>query len=158
MKKWVVFVFLVLAALLQVSLLDYAKVLGVKPDLLLIGVFWASLVFQQKQAIVFSVSAGMLKDMFTPYSFGFNTVLFTLFCLFLIRLSKEISIDNNPVRFIVLYIVSFCNTVAIRFMFLFLGNSVPWHVFLRVAFLGSLYTASVALLLFRIIPPSEKTA
>jgi rod shape-determining protein MreD len=133
------------------------KVLGVKPDLLLIGVFWVSLVFQQRQAIVLSVSAGILKDIFTPYSFGFNTVLFALFCLFLIRLGKEISIDNNPVRFIVLYIVAFCNSAATRFIFFFLGNNVPLHIFLRVAFLGSLYTASTALLLFRIRPLSEKT-
>jgi len=158
MRKSVIFIFLVLAAFLQISLLDYLKVFGVKPDLLLISVFWVSLVFQPKEALVLSAGAGILKDIFTPYSFGINTFLFVMFSLLIIRLGREISIDSNPVRFIVLYIVSFCNTAATRFIFFFLGNIVPLHVFLRVAFLGSFYTALIALLSFRIIPPSEKTA
>ena len=156
MKKSAVSVFLVAAALLQVSVLDYLKVLGVKPDLLLVGVFWASIVFQQREALALSAGAGILKDIFTPYSFGTNTLLFALFSLMIIRLGKEISIDSNPVRFIVLYIVAFCNATATRFIFFFLGNIVPLHVFLRVAFLGSLYTALTALLLFRVLRLSKK--
>ena len=158
MRKSVIFIFLVLAALLQVSVLDYLKAFGVKPDLLLVSVFWFSLIFQQKEAVFFSASAGILKDIFNPYSFGINTLLFTFCSLFLIRLGKEISLDSSPVRFIVFCIISFCNTAATRFIFFFLGNIVPLHVFLRVAFPGSLYTALTALLVFRIIPLSERTA
>jgi rod shape-determining protein MreD len=158
MKKSVIFIFLVVAALLQVSILDYLKVFGVKPDLLLVGVFWVSIAFQQKEALALSAGAGILKDIFTPYSFGINTFLFVLFSLLIIRLGKEISIESNPVRFIVLYIVAFCNTAATRFVFFFLGNIVPLHVFLRVAFLGSLYTALTAILLFRVLRLSEKAA
>jgi rod shape-determining protein MreD len=157
MRKSIIFIFLVLAAFFQVSILDYLKVFGVKPDLLLMSVFWFSLVFQQRQALALSASAGILKDIFTPYSFGINTLLFALFSLFLIRMGKEISIDSNPVRFIVFYIVSFCNAAATRFIFFFLGNIVPLHVFLRVAFLGSLYTALTAMLAFRLIRLPEKT-
>ncbi len=157
MKKSAIFVFLILAALLQVSVLDYLMVFGVKPDLLLMSVFWFSIIFQQKEAVFFSASAGILKDIFSPYSFGINTLLFTFFSLFLIRLGKEISLDSNPVRFIAFYIISFCNTVATRFIFFFLGNIAPLHVFLRVAFLGSLYTTLAALLLFRMVPPPEST-
>jgi len=157
MKKSVVFIFLVLASFLQVSILDYVKVFGVKPDFLLVGVFLVSIIFPQKEALILSASAGMLKDIFTPYSFGINTLLFAFFSLLIVRLGKEISLDSNPIRFIVLYIVSFCNTAAARFMFFFLGNTVPLHVFLRAAFLGSLYTALIALLVFKIIPLSEKT-
>ena len=157
MRKSIIFIFLVLAALLQVSILDYLKVFGVKPDLLLVCVFWVSIVFQPKQALALSAGAGILKDIFTPYSFGINTFLFVLFSLLIIRLGREISIDSNPVRFIVLYIVSFCNTAAARFIFFFLGNIVPLHVFLRAAFLGSLYTALTAILVFRVLRLSERT-
>lgn len=157
MRNWLIFISLVLAILLQVSILDSFKVFGVSPDLLLMSVFWFSLVFRQKQAVALSISAGMLKDFFTPYAFGINTLLFGLLSLAIIRLGKEISIDSNPVRFIVFYIVSFCNIAATRFIFFFLGNIVPLHVFLRVAFLGSFYTALTAILLFRMIPPAEKT-
>ncbi len=147
---------LFVVALLQVSILQYFKIFGAKPDLLLIAVFWFTLSCPSKQAVILSACAGLLEDIFAPYSFGIYSLLFALFSLSIIRLGKEISIDNNLVRFIVFYIISFCNTAVIRFLFFLLGNNVPLNIFLRVAFLGSLYNALIALLLFKKLRVPEK--
>jgi hypothetical protein len=45
------------------------------------------------------------------------------------------------------------NDVITRLIFLFLGNFISWGIFLRTAFMESLYTAFILPLVFKIIKP-----
>jgi len=152
-KKWFFLLITVIMGLLQVSVLDYFKLFGVKPDLLLICMVLASLYFELKWALCLSIFAGILKDIFSANIFGINILLFPLWSFIIIKLSKNIPVDNNVIRTLLIFLVVILNNIFIRAIFLFLGKPISWGVSLRVASLESLYTALVVPLAFKIIKP-----
>lgn len=145
------FIFFILAALalLQVTLLNYFKFFGVKPDLILVSVVFFSLFFEIKWAVFFTVAAGILKDIFSAGAFGINTILLPLWAILIIRLAKEISIDNHYICALLIFISVMVNGIIIRLVSLYLGNFIPFGIFLKIVFLESIYTAAVSPLVFR---------
>jgi len=142
---------ILIIALLQATLLNYIKVFGVKPDLLLIIFFISSLFFELKWALVFGICVGILKDILGINTFAINTLLLPLWSLLIMKLSKKISIDSNFIRAAFIFIIIISNDIVSRLIFLFLGKFIiPLSIFLRIAFLESLYTALVSFLIFRI--------
>jgi rod shape-determining protein MreD len=154
MKSKILFLILLGLGFFQVAFLGRFRIFGIQPDLLLISVVWFSMHTQLKQAITLSISVGVAKDIFGIYPVGINMLLFPLWSFLIIRLSREISIDNGPIRLVVVYAVSFLNAIATRLVFLFLANNIPLGLFLRNAFLEPLYTALAALLVFRALGPA----
>lgn len=134
----------------QVSAMNYFSVFGVKPDLVLINVVLASLFFEFRWALIFSVFSGLFKDIFGPAAFGINTVIFPLWSLLVIKLSKEISFDNKYICAALIVAVVIINSIIARFIFFYLGNSIPAGIFLRITFLEAVYAASVSFLIFRL--------
>ncbi|MDD4981043.1 MAG: rod shape-determining protein MreD [Candidatus Omnitrophica bacterium] len=151
MKNWIFLGIIIICALLQATALNSVSIFGVKPDLLFIGVFYASIFFGVAWAVSLSIFAGFLKDMLCVNTFGVNTLLFPLFCLILIKLSREISLDNNFIRMLSLFILVLINDIIARVIFLFWGNFISWGIFLRTTFLEALYTAVVLPLVFKAI-------
>jgi rod shape-determining protein MreD len=142
---------IIILGIIQVTLLDYFKIFGVKPDLLIIAVVLISQSSLKPRYIqFFSIFCGILKDILGLNSFGINTVLFTLWSLLIIRLSKKISIDNNFTRAMLVYIICVFNSIIMRLIFLTLGKFISWGIFFRLTFLESLYSALIAPLLFKI--------
>lgn len=153
MKKLYFAAAIFLACVLEVTALNHFRIFNVKPNLLLIAVVTASLIFDFKWAIFFSITAGVLKDVFCPASTAFNTVLFACFSLLITILSRKISVENNYVRAALVFVILFLNTIAYRIIFIYLGRHVAAGIFFRVAFLESLYTLLISCLVFRIIRP-----
>lgn len=154
MRKWFFLLLIVILGLLQVTLLDYFKIFGVKPDLLLIGVVMVSLFsFDLKWALFLSAFCGILKDVMAINPFGINTLLFPLWSFLIMRLSKKISIENNFICAVLVFIIGVSCNIITRLIFLFLGNFISMNVFLRITFLESLYTAFILPLFFRVIRP-----
>lgn len=152
MKKIIYLFIIFVAGILQATLLDSFKVFGVKPDLLLISVIFAGLVFQLKWALVFGIVAGIFKDSLGANPFGINTILFPLWIFLVIKISRKIPLDNNLIRTaLVSIIVVFGNLIA-RIIFFALGNPVsPLRIFLRVTFLELLYAAVILMAVFKVI-------
>ncbi|MFH1640793.1 MAG: rod shape-determining protein MreD [Candidatus Omnitrophota bacterium] len=151
MKKWLIVLIIIILALLEVTLLDYIRVFGTKPDLLIISVFVLSFYAGFKWALPLAILAGALKDAFGSYPFGLNTLLFSVWSILLIKLSKKVSIDSDLIRAILVFIILVFNNIIARMILLFSGNSIPLGIFLRVTFLESLYTASVLPLVLKFI-------
>lgn len=151
MKKWIFLLIVILLGIFQVTILDCFKVVGIKPDLLLISIVIASLTFHFRWVLILSVFAGILKDAFSINTFGLNTLLFPLWSFLIIKLSKKISIDNNFIRAAVVFVIVIFNDIIIKLIFLFLGNLVPVGIFLRIIFIESLYTALICPLVFKVI-------
>ena len=143
MKNLIFISVIIIFALLQVTILNYVNIFNIKPDLLLISVVIASLFFQPVWAISLSIFAGIVKDIFSVNVFGMNTILFFLYSLLIIKLSKRFSFDSNYVRLVLLFIIAVLNNIIIRLIFLFLGNFISWGIFLRITFIESLYTALI---------------
>jgi rod shape-determining protein MreD len=158
-KKQKLFLVMISCGALQVTLLDSFKVLGVKPDLLLACVVIASLTFDLKWALIFSVSAGFFKDIFAAQMFGINTLLFPLWSILIIRINREISFDNDYLRLALVFVVTLAQNVVTGFTLLYLGNFVPLGIFIRIVIIEALYTtACLPLLLMSMKPPNTRSS
>jgi len=153
MKQWYFVFIIIIFGLIQPTLLEGVRLFNIKPDLLLITVVISSLSLEIKFAVSFSILAGFLKDTLGINSFGINILLFPLWSLFIIKISKKISFDSNLVRILCIFAVTFLNDLSCRLILLFLGYPIGVGIFLRVAFFGSFYTAAVLPLVFKITKP-----
>ena len=151
MKNWIFLICILIFALLQTTMLDYVKIFGVKPDLLLIGIVLAGIYFEVRWALFISLFSGILKDFLGINTFGINTLLFPLICFLVIQLNKKLSIDNYFLGSIVTFICTLLYAAATRLIFLYLNNSISLSVFLRIAFFEALYTSLIFSLIFRTI-------
>lgn len=153
MKKFLFFLAIVVSGLLQVTILNYFKIFNIKPDLLLICVVIASLTFELKWALIFSLSAGLLKDVFAMYSFGINSALFLLWSFCIARLNREISLESNVFRMCLVFIITFLHTVISGIIYTYSGRFVPLGIILRIIILQSVYTALVLPIVYKFIKP-----
>ena len=155
LRNWLIFPFLILLGLAQVTLLNSFRIFGVKPDFLLIAIVIASTFFKWEKILIFAVFAGVLKDSFSINVFGVNTLLFPFWSYLTRVLSGKINLDNN-FSFAVLILAIGILSGIIRLIFLSLGNAffIPIGVFLRITFLESLYGAIATPLIFGIIKPA----
>ena len=137
----------IILAIFQATILDYLKIFGVKPDLLLIVAVLASLAFEFRWAFALSVFAGFLKDAFGVSHFGINMFLFGLWSFLILRLSREVTLDNNIVRAGLIFIIALLHNLVIALYFIYSGNQIPVGILLRIVFLTPLYTVAVLPLL-----------
>lgn len=154
MKKWLFALIIFAILLFQLTILDYFKIFGVKPDLLLASIIIASLFFESKWVIALAVFAGILKDISGINTVGINVLLFPLWGFIVIELSKRFSIENNFIYLSFIFIITVLDSIVLRLISMFMGSLVvSWVVFLRIAFLESLYTSLISPLLFKITKP-----
>lgn len=153
MKKWVFPLSILALGLLQVTVFDSFAAFNVKPDLLLVSAIGSAFFLEAKSALLLSIVAGILKDIFGLNRIAINTILFPLWVLLVVRLSRRISIDNNFVRVFLIFIITIFNIVGNRVVFYFLHYFISWGVFMRILLLESLYTALISSLVFKITEP-----
>ncbi len=151
MKRWPFLIALFAAVIIQIGLLDKIRLFNVKPDLILIIMVLASLVFDTWRALIFGLFCGVFKDVFGSALFGANTALFAALCLLILRLSREISIDNGYLKVALIFIVSLAHNIAMGIIAISLGASIAFGIFLKIVVLGSVYTAAVSPLAVRVI-------
>jgi len=135
----------------QITILDYFKVFGVKPDLILIAVFIAVFSLNLKQALGVGLLAGVFKDAFTSNVLSFNAVLFPLWVFLIATLIKRISIEDNISRILLLFLVALLNNIISGLVLIYSSSSVSFGIFLRITFLASVYTALIFMSILRII-------
>lgn len=149
MKKFIFFLALLLAGLLQVTILNYFRVFTIKPSLLLIFVVLAGLTFELKWALAFALCAGIFKDIFSISAFGINTALFLLWSFIIVRLNREISIENNALRCALVLAVTFLHDLFVGLIYVYSGNYVPLGIFLRIITLQPIFTALILPVVFK---------
>jgi len=125
----------------QFTLLNYFSIFGIKPDLLLVTVVIAGLLLQTRQAILFGLFAGIFKDVFGVDMFGLDVISFSLWGFVSAHISRKISIDDNVTRVFLVFIIALLQNIVSALSLNLSGSFVPLGIFLRIAFLGSLYTA-----------------
>lgn len=132
-------------------------VFNVKPDIFLITAVIASLLFNLRWALFFSIFAGTFKDIFSAAGFGVNTLLFPLWCFVILRLKKEMPLDYGIIRLILIFMITFFHNLITGLTLICLGNFIPLGIFLRIVCIGSIYTAAVLPLVFKIFKPAYPT-
>jgi rod shape-determining protein MreD len=150
MRHWIFLIIIIVFGLLQATLLDYFKIFGIKPDLLLISVVYASVVFEFRRAFALSLFAGIFKDVFGVSPLGINTLMFGLLSLAIIRLNREITIDYNLIRVGLIFIVCLIQNIIMGLLLVYLGKPVSLGIILRIVSVGPIYTALVSLLVLKL--------
>lgn len=141
MKNLVFLLALFVIVVIQETILDYLRVFGVKPDLLLGFVVIVSVYSNWRWALFFSILAGLFKDLFGSSSFGINIFLLPLWGCLISKLSRKISIDDTIGISVTAFLTVLINDIASRMLYLYLGKYVSLGIFLRIMLIGSLYTA-----------------
>lgn len=152
MKRIFAFIFIVLAlGLFQATWLDFFRVFGIKPDLLLASVFAASLFFEFRWAFLFSILAGITKDAFGSTPFGLNTLLFSLWSYLISKLSRKVSIEDDIAAASLFFIVALLHNILTGISIIYSGSFIPFGIFLRIIFFAALYAALTLPLISKIV-------
>ena len=134
---------------LQVTAMNYLKIFGVRPDLLIAFVVITSIRLNWKIALLFSVLAGLLKDLFGPGGSGLNIFLLPLWGYIILKISKKVSIDDSIGICTAAFLAALLNAIATRLLYSFLGKPISLGIFLRIAFIEPLYTALSLFIFFK---------
>lgn len=153
MRRLIFLLIIFILAILQATLLDTFKLFDVKPDLLLIVVVISSIYFDLKWALLLAVFSGILKDCLLFNSFGLNTLLFSLWSFLIVKLSRKLSLDNDFLRALLLFIIIVFNDVIISSIYFSQGQFIPLGIFLRRLFLECLYSIAISPLIFKLLRP-----
>lgn len=148
---------ILLCGVAQLTVLNSFRIFNLKPDLLLLSAILASLLFRPRGAIFLSAFAGMLKDIFGTNPFGMNISLFCLWSVLIIFLSREIPLEDEYIRLGLVLIVAFIHNIAEGAVLAYSGNFIPAGIFLRIVFIGSVYTAVLFWLLIKLPIPLLST-
>jgi rod shape-determining protein MreD len=151
MKFSRVIILTVILGFLQITILDYFKVFGVKPDLILIAVFSAALFLDLKPALGIGLLAGVFKDAFTSNALSFNSILFPLWVFLIAKLIKRVSIEDNISRIFLLFIIALLNNIISGLVLIYSAGFLSFGIFLRITFLASIYTALIFALILKVI-------
>ncbi len=154
MKKWNFLLIILALGLLQVTVLDYLRFFYARPDLLLISVAIAALVFDLRSSLIFGVFAGFLKDVFSPGAFGLNTVLFPLWGYLVFRLSRLIPIEEDILRMGLVFILAILHNAVMGVLLISQGEMISFGIFLRIAVVQAILTALVSPFIFRLSKPA----
>ncbi len=151
MKKWLLLSGIIILTTLQLTWPAFLVFFHCKPDLLL--VFAVSLVFylDLKTALIFSILAGLAKDIFLPLTLPINAISFSVWSYLVYRLSRQISCEEDYVRLGIILIAAFLNNIAGGLQVLNSGNIVPPGIFLRNLIIPSVYSAALSPLVFKFI-------
>ena len=150
MRREIFLVTIFIFCLFQATLLDYFKIFGVKPDILLISLVLAGLSFDLKWAVIFSLLCGILKDSFSANIFGLYTLIFSLWGIFIVKLSKKITLDVDYLYVALIAIIVIVNSIIMRLASVFLEYPVvSLGIFLRTSLIEAIYTALISPLLFK---------
>ncbi|MBI4972572.1 MAG: rod shape-determining protein MreD [Candidatus Omnitrophica bacterium] len=146
------FLIMIIAVILEAAVLDYFKIFGVKPDLILLSVIAPSLYYlETKWCVFFAILAGILKDVLGINSFGINTFLFPLWVILILKVSKKISLDINFIRIAIVLAVTILNNLAAGLILLSWGRFIPLLSFLRILLVQTVYTTAVSYPLFKFL-------
>ena len=118
-----------------------------KPDLLLI--FMVALVFYTdfKTALIFGVLAGLAKDIFLPGTVPINTICFGIESYAINRLSRQISTEEDFLRWAIVLVVALLNNFIIPNPPLILRSPIhqPCHLYLSQRLIRFLFVPTATL-------------
>jgi len=140
---------IIILALFQVTILNPFSIFNVKPDLFIVGVVIIGLSFKLRTALTLNIFAGVLKDSLST-GYPVNTLMFAIWTLLIARLIKEITIDYDFMRIVLVCIVTLFHNIIIGLTLIYSGNFVPAGIFLRIVIIEAIYTTLVSIPLLRL--------
>ena len=139
MKKLMLLLGIVVLTILELNWPSFLRFFHGQPDLLL--VFMVSLVFYTdfSTALFFGILAGLFKDIFLFSSVAINTICFGVYSYLVYLLSRQISIDEDYVRWGIILIVALMHNFILGLQGLAGGTLISSGIFLRNLIIVSAY-------------------
>jgi rod shape-determining protein MreD len=157
MRILILIVIILVLSLLQVTFFEYFTFFNIRPDLLLVTLVLVSLRMSfSGWPLVLGLIAGFLKDSSGIGGFGLNSFLFPFWCFLVLNLSRKITLENNFLRGLLVFVVALLHNIITGLSVIYMGGFILPGIFLRIVFFDSLYTAIALPLLARIINPLFK--
>ena len=157
MRIFLLIIIILALTLSQVTFLEYFYFFNIKPDLLLVTLVLVSLRMSfSGWPLVLGLLAGLLKDASGIGGFGLNSFLFPLWCFLILHLSRKITLENNLLRALLVFVVALLHNIITGLSVIYMGGFILPGIFLRIVFFGSLYTALTLPLLAKVINPLLK--
>jgi rod shape-determining protein MreD len=154
MRILILIIMILALCLIQASLLDYFAFFKIKPDLVLVSLVFISLRMSfSGWPLLLGLIAGLVKDAFGLGSFGLNSFLFPIWSFLILNLSRKVTLEDDFLPVLLVFIVALLHNLIEGLTSIYLGSVIPLGIFLRIIFLGSLYTALTLPLLAKLINP-----
>lgn len=141
MRNSLFLLLLLVFLLLQAGLVDSIRVFSAKPDLVTVIIIIGSVFFERKFALFCSLAAGLFKDIFAVNPYGVHTLLLPLWSFLVSFISRKLTIEDKFVLSVFTFVLVFVNCLLLRFINMFSIENTALGIFLRLAFLESLYSA-----------------
>ncbi|MCM8762996.1 MAG: rod shape-determining protein MreD [Candidatus Omnitrophica bacterium] len=146
-KEFFLFIYLLIFALLESTILNYFRVFGAKPDLLLVSIVVFGLYLSNFWIITLSCFAGLLLDIFCFYSFGINTILFCSIGIICKKISRNLYIENNSVIISLVFLASIIAGIVRGSLI----SGMPFVAIFKLCLPQAFYTAIFCPFVFRVL-------
>lgn len=143
------YLILVVAYILQTTLIREIAIFKVAPSLMLVSVICFSLVNEEVSAAIYGGIAGLLMDISSGGAIGFNAILMLYLALALVIFGQDLFHDTvRSATFLVVISTILYESVFAFFNFAIFGNSSFWYMILRVALVEAVYNGVFAPLIY----------
>lgn len=145
MRKFILGLILVISLVLQLTVFNFLKVAGVKPDLILIFVIFNALLNGSRNGAVFGLVGGILQDLITGQFIGLNAISKALTGYIFGLAGKKLYKENIIIPIISLFLGSIFSDLCIYLLgyFINLNSSLLW-VFKDKILPAAFYNACLA--------------
>lgn len=150
-KRLIILLTVVVLATLQITWPAGLFFFNGRPDLLLIFIVAAVFFLDFRAALAISILCGLFKDVFLPAGFGLNTILFSITCYAISRLSLKISTEHEVMRLSLVLAAALLNNIISGLESVNSGGIIPAGIFLRNLIIPSVYTAALSPLVFKLV-------
>ncbi len=150
MRKLLLILILMVLTLLELIWPRFLSFFNARPDLLLVYMLAAVFFLDFKFALFLGILSGLIKDVFLPFNFGWNIILFAFWSYLIYKLLRQITAENLYLRVGLVLLVALFNNLIIGLQSLNSGNLIPWGIFLRNLIVTSVYTAGFAPWIFKL--------
>lgn len=148
------FIILLLAFTIQVTILEYIKLAGARPDIMVLFVVFFGLFFGAGTGFEAGLISGLLKDIYSLDIFGVNTVILALTGLIVGALSPKFFKESIFTQFTIVFVFMLVSMLAHFAVSSLIRKityiSMPEYLF-RLIIPSSLYTALLSFAVFPIL-------
>ncbi len=144
------FLILLFATSLQCTLLNYFRIINIKPDIMLATLVMFSFFYSLRCSLIFSLLIGIFRDVLGFLPFGFNTIICVLWVILAREIFQRLSIEDKLIRCITLFIIIVLNNLTLNCFMFIINKPIPTGILLKVIFLESLFTLPLSLMIYKI--------
>ena len=115
--RWVrVAVFILIATLLQESLVETIAISKIKPDLLLISLVFFAIYCNTTEAMIISFVIGFASDLIGSVAMGPCIISFGIFGTLLVYLHRVVALRSRPYQAIAIFIIGIASGTLVYFL------------------------------------------